>query len=842
MGRRAAPAVFATAAVVAVGIGMWLRSPWMSARPGWEHRPLPIARDAEPQAAFEHAAAKRQHAAGGDSVEALLAARLELESLTRYSSRLGRPLAPAEARLAVKSGVGAWEAIGPGNVGGRTRTLVIHPDDPLVMYTGGVSGGVWKTVDGGAWWMPIGDEFVNLAVNSMALHPSDPELLFVGTGEGYFREEVRGTWLPLRGAGIFVSDDGGDSWRRLASTVGEDFHWVNDLVFSPHHPERLYAATRTGVWQSDDLGESWRRTLDPDARGGCLDLVVRDDLAVDWVFAACGTLEQATVWRLRNVPGAQWAPVLAAPGMGRTSLALAPSRQRTIYALSANNSAAGLGGHDQALHAVFRSDAGGDPGSWRATVRFDDPVKLNTLLLENPAASSYRDCGWYANNVIVPMGWYCNTIAVDPVDPEVVWAGGVDLFRSDDGGHNWGLASYWWLDQGQRTFVHADQHAIVFAHGYDGVGNREMLVANDGGVFRTANARASVATGADAVCNPSRPAMSWHDLNHNLGITQFYHGAVRPGGDEYLGGTQDNGTQLGSDRNGPEGWRRILGGDGGYVAYDPRDPDVIYAMWQWFNLSRSNDGGLTFQNATAGLSEAGTGHFLFIAPFLLDPANPDRLWAGSRRMWRSDDGARSWAAASSVLVHGERVSALAVAPRDSDLVLAGTTDGRVYRCLAGATAVAATAWESSQPREGFVSWLAFDPSDGATVYATYAGFGGGPHVWRSRDRGETWQPVDGAGPDRVPDIPVHSIVVDPGDPARLFLGTDLGVLVSVNGGRSWMVENTGFAAAVTESLTLAETVDGSPLLFAFTHGRGAWRVPLAPTLPAPRPGSRRVGG
>lgn len=803
-------------------------------------RPPAAARDDDPGAAFEYAAMKRQAVDGRDPVEALLAAHAELERLPPYSSRLGRRLDPAEARVAAKSGVGTWESIGPGNVGGRTRTLVIHPDDPEVMYTGGVSGGVWKTVDGGAWWTPIGDDLANLAVNAMAMHPEDPEVLWVGTGEGYFREEVRGTWLPLRGAGIFVTEDGGDRWRRLPSTMGEDFHWVNDLVFSPHDPQRVYAATRSGVWQSDDLGESWRRTLDPGTTGGCLDLAVRDDLAVDWLFAACGTLEQATVWRLRAMPGDEWQPVLSEPGMGRTSLALAPSHQRTVYALSANNADAGLGGHDQGLHAVFRSDSGGEPGSWQATVRFDDPVKLNTLLLENPAASSYRDCGWYSSNVVVPMGWYCNVIAVDPVDPEVVWAGGVDLFRSDDGGRNWGLASYWWIDPGDRASVHADQHAIVFSRDYDGVSNRVMLSANDGGVHRTDNARAAVATGTNAVCDPSRTGMSWRNLNHNLGITQFYHGAATSGGTRYMGGTQDNGTQIGGDGVGSQGWRHILGGDGGYVAFDPRDPDVLYAESQWFNLSRSEDGGLSFDDATAGLSDAGSSNFLFIAPFVLDPSAPDRLWTGSRRLWRSDDGARRWSAASSPLYGMERVSTLAVAPEDSDLVLAGTTDGRIYRSRSATTTTAATSWSAAKPRDGFVSWLAFDPSDSSTAYATYAGFGGA-HVWRSRDAGESWEAIDGVGPDRVPDIPVHAVVVDPGDPLRLFLGTDLGVLVSVNGGLSWMVENTGFAAVVTESLAIAPGDDGEPVLFAFTHGRGAWRVPLAPALPAPRRGGSRVG-
>ena len=126
-----------------------------------------------------------------------------------------------------------------------------------------------------------------------------------------------------------------------------------------------------------------------------------------------------------------------------------------------------------------RSTAGGNPGSWRVRVDNTDPEKLNTLLLTNPAGASYADCGWGEENSWTPMGWYCNVIAVDPVDPDVVWAPGVDLFRSEDGGRSWGLASYWWARDFGPSFVHADQHAIVFHPDYDGVSNTSMFSATE---------------------------------------------------------------------------------------------------------------------------------------------------------------------------------------------------------------------------------------------------------------------------------------------------------------------------------------------------------------------------
>lgn len=812
-------------------------------------RKPPLVREDDPGAAAAYAAALRAPLdPATDPVEAAVRARRQLDRLPRVSLRLRSRLpaitdaAPgALATVVTLHALARWEPLGPGNIGGRSRTLLIDPDDPDVMLMGGVSGGLWRTRDGGASWRPLTDRLPNLAVNALVRDPLDHDRLYLGTGEGYLREEVRGTWLPLRGAGIFTSPDRGATWQRLAATAGSDFWWVNDLAASANHRGRLYAATRTGVWQSDDGGDSWQQSLAVDVTGGCLDLELRSDHPNDWLYAACGTLDQATVYRRVVRAGTAWEPVLSEPGMGRTTLAVAPSDPDVIYALAASNQPAPNGGPDQGLLAVYRSTSGGNPGSWQAQVRNTDSDRLATLILTNPAAASYRECGWYDQNSYVQMGWYCNVIAVDPVDPDVVWAAGVDLFRSDDGGRSWGLASYWWLDASYPTFAHADQHRIAFHPGYDGGANRTLFVTNDGGIFRTDDARAPVGRGAAAICDPAASAVVWRPLNHDLGVTQFYHGAAWPDGRTWIGGTQDNGTLLGGETYGVNRWQHVWGGDGGYVAVDPDDPSRVYAESQNLGFVRSTDGGRTFDDATNGITDPGS-WFLFVTPFLLDPHRPQRLWTGGRRLWRTDNGAGSWTAASTLVPAGARVSAIAALPGDGDVVLAGTTAGDILRTDSAGSAGGSTQWDVTRPRDGFVSSLAPDPADPATVYATYAGFGGA-HVWRSRDGGASWQAIDGAGATGVPDAPVHVLAVDPTDSDTLLLGTDLGVLVSLDGGATWGAENTGFAAVVTEALDVVRPDDGPPLVYAFTHGRGAWRVRLAPAPDQPRrPAGRVTGG
>jgi len=719
----------------------------------------------------------------------------------------------------------AWEYLGPGNIGGRMRGFVIDPTDPDIIYACGVSGGVWKTTDGGASWGTATDQLANIAFNSLAMNPANPDVLYGGTGEGYFREEARGTGLPLRGAGIFVTEDAGATWSRLPSTETEDFYWVNDIVVSRADPRRIYAATRTGVWRSADEGATWTKVLATSAKGGCLDLASRSDTSSDFLFASCGTFDQATVYRCPAAEGTGvWEPVLWEPGMGRTSLAIAPSDQRVVYGLSASNVASPTNPYAQGLFAVYRSSNEGAAGTWSARVRNTNPNPLDNLLLTNPIAANAVRCRWEdQQDVVVNMGWYCNVIAVDPADPDIVWAAGVDLFRSNDGGRNWGIASYWWANPQQSSYVHADQHNIVFHPGYDGVSNQTMYAACDGGVYRTDSARSAVGLATDDLCHPAGSSVRFVGLNHALGVTQFYHGAVFPGAKRYMGGTQDNGTIMGSDTAGPERWSFVYGGDGGYAAIDPNNPSVIYVQSQYFDLEKSTDAGATFVPSRRGIP--GSESFIFIAPFTMDPNNSQTLWTGGLQLWRSTDGAASWVPASLNFGGTSQASAIAVAPGRSERVVVGTNSGRILTCDAALSSDSSTNWSRSQPRAGFVTWVAFDPANADVVYATYGGFGG-PHLYRSRDGGSSFESVGTEGSSPIPDVPVHCVLADPGRRSRLFLGTDVGVLVSEDGGETWAVENTGFASAVTEYLTLGTGTDGSRYLFAFTHGRGAWRVRL----------------
>jgi hypothetical protein len=742
-----------------------------------------------------------------------------------HSTRDGGVILPAGPTLDAADGdlLGTWEPLGPSNQGGRTRQLVIDPTNADIMYAAAVGGGVWKSTDAGTSWNQLTDLLLpNIAVVSLAMDPKNPQVLYAGTGEGVFNGDA------IRGAGMFKTTDGGATWAPLTATVpaagvAGDFSYVFNIVVSSRSSQRLYASTRTGVFRSNDGGSSWAKLIDGVPVNGCHDIVMQTRRAVGYVFAACGTFAQATIHRALDSATSSFAPVFTTANMGRTSLAIAPSNESFVYAMSASNAA---GNYNNGLLGVFRSTANGNPGSWTTQVSNTNSTKLNTLLLTNPVYGFLSDCG-FGSTQFFNQGWYDNVIAVDPADPNRVWAGGIDLFRSDDGGVNWGLASYWWFSKGvDAQYAHADQHVIRFHPGYNGATNKIMYVASDGGVFRTDDARAAVGTTVANVCGtPVAGGVTWTELNNDYVTMQFYHGSAYPDGETFFGGTQDNGTWRGTTAS--AAWTNLLGGDGGYTAVDTKGDanaanDVLFAEYTGLSIQRSTNGGITFSSATTGISDTG---FQFIAPFAMNTANRQQLWTGGFYIWRTTNQGTNWVRASTITAGLGSVSATATAPGNSNNVIVGMSDGYIHYNTAALSTTSATNWPVTRPRAEFLSSVAFDPTNASIAYATYGTFSG-LSVYKTIDSGATWVAIPGAGVNALPRVPAHAVAVDPTNPSRIYVGTDIGVYTSLDGGASWYREVTGFGNVSVEHLEINGS--GTKRLFAFTHGRGAWRVDLNP--------------
>jgi photosystem II stability/assembly factor-like uncharacterized protein len=653
------------------------------------------------------------------------------------------------------------------------------------------------------------------------MDPYNSQILYAGTGEGYFGFD------NILGDGIYKTINGGQSWNHLDSAFISNT--INDIVISKVNSNTIYAATVTGVLKSNDAGQTWANILSHTNNGGCLDLEIKNNNSVDYLFVSCGTLGEATVYRNTNAINTpnSWLPVLVPdPNRGRTTLAIAPSNQQVVYALSASNETDP--DKKDGLYKVYKSTTSGS--SWFVPVDNNTTDKPSRALLSEPISTSYIECGFGSQNYYSNQGWHNNSITVDPLDEDRIWAGGVALFRSDDGGFTWGEASYW-PSLSSDQYVHADIHSIVFHPNYNGSSNTTLLVANDGGIFKTTNANDAVASTEYAfpdspLCGSQYIEVNWQKLNNGYAVTQFNHGAIFPSGDSYWGGTQDNGFLWGSQATGLD-WQRILGGDGSHVEINKDNSNILYANTIGMNFRKSINAGVSFQSATNGFLNFSA---LFVNPFAIDPNNQQRLWiASSEYIYRTDNAADTWSRANSNLLN-ILGSALAVSPINSDLVLVGTASGNIHKTLNATTATASTIWSVSTPRGGHVTSLTFNPNNDNEVIATYGSLHGGAHIWKSTDAGDTWFAIDGSGFNSVPNIPVLSLAYDSLNTDIMFAGTDLGVLITYDGGENWSNANANVLPKTpTEHLAFVDTPQFTGI-YAFTYGRSVYRMTVDANL------------
>ncbi|MGZ8747206.1 MAG: WD40/YVTN/BNR-like repeat-containing protein [Mycobacterium sp.] len=728
-------------------------------------------------------------------------------------------------RARVISGLGAaaspWTWLGPHNWGGRSRAFVVNPVDRNVMLAGGTTGGIWRSEDAGASWAPLTDTFSNISVGVLELDPNNPQVVYAGTGEAYFK--ARG---EHRGNGIMKSTDGGISWSFLASTTGRrEFHYVGDIEVSHHDSNRVYAATGTGVWLSTDGGASWgdEPVLASGAQEtsvGCLELALRNDMTPDVVFASCGHQDDPDgVYRSESGGIKEsWERVLPAGAdpIGVTALAIAPGDQNVMYASISNT--------QKSAYGLFRSTEGGVAGSWQ--LRADPQTGPDWL----------KNCRFPKSP---GQGGYDNVVAVDPTNADRVWVGGIDLFRSDDGGATLRIASDWQLSPVDGTpYAHADQHVIAFDPAYDGNTNRTVYFANDGGLFRTDDDRGDLAA---SVCK-NVSGITFTSMNNGFGIAQFVGGAVSDDGNIVVGGTQDNGT-FRLDKGAGTDWVSIFGGDGGNGAIHPKGAWVIVSTYYASFVRLTGDAATGGEcrddncvyarggNMCAGLDSRGEQScdsyefFGFYPPLERDPRDANVLWAGGKKVWRTLDVGDKWVAVSDVLSEDyPYITALAVGATNGNLVYAGTTDGQLFRST-NALSEQPT-WDDVDPGNTLptaqISSIAIDPANEGTVLVGFQSFDG-RQLWRSASGGP-WEAVDTS----IPDTPVNAIAINPHNTAMIYVGTDVGIFESLDGGDTWRVANENLATTLVNRLVFRPD---STELYAFTHGRGVYLVDVGDVSP-----------
>ncbi len=667
-----------------------------------------------------------------------------------------------------------WTERGPFNVGGRTRSLVVDPDNHNRLWAGAVSGGIWYSPNAGGSWTPVDDWMSNLAICCMVMDPTDPDVIYAGTGEGFFNADAIG------GQGIFRSTDRGLNWSQLPSTAGWDT--VNRIAVSHENSDLILASQRYGgIFRSTDGGETWANpqwaqgsfyvAFDPtNAAKAVAHLIDYDWDLNQWFHRAIYSTNGGLTWSTA-------AGLEALYGFGsRIELAYAASDPRIVYASCATN-----GGK------IWRSTDGGRS------------YQLQTL-----------------NGYSTGVNWYANPLWVDPTDPDVLVTGGYDFYRSMDGGVTLTRISAGYMMTAQP---HVDNHFITHTPGYDGIGNRRVYVCTDGGVWRTNDIyTASTNSG-------------WINRDRNYRTTQFYGAAGDGETGLIIGGTQDNGTLR--SISGSDDAHLMFGGDGGFCAVDPTDPNYCYGEYIFLQIHRSTDGGLTAGYIFDGIADAGNSAN-FIAPFILDPNDPDTMLAGGRRLWRTND-VKHIAGPTWQEIRGpgsDHISAISVSPGDSDIIWIGLNNGEVHRTTDGTavnptwTAVDANLPPDNPLPDRYIERILIDPDHRDTVYVALGGFSP-DNLWRTRDGGRTWVDVTGSGATGLPNAPINGLTRHPDRPDWIYVGTEVGVFASIDGGENWSTTNDGPADASVDELVF---LHNSATLLAATHGRGLFTADLTPPL------------
>jgi photosystem II stability/assembly factor-like uncharacterized protein len=657
---------------------------------------------------------------------------------------------------------GGWTFLGPRDLGGPTRALVIHPTDPSRMWVACAAGGVWRSLDAGRSWSPVDDPLLsNVSVLSLVLDPSNPRTLYAGTGPAERARE------STPSAGIFKSSDAGATWTQLDATVGGAWGAVNRLAIA-RDGSTLLAATRLGLFRSVDHGASFQPVGAP-ANVEILDVDFHPSDR-----ARCLAAGKSQVLRSTD-SGTTWQASTGLPDLGpnndfgRTELTFAKADPEFVYASVNNNQG-----------EIYRSTDGG-----------------RTFVLRSRDATDY----------LANEGWYHNTIwAGDPRDPNLVIVGGLDLYRSTDGGAGLEQISFWYRSPQSPAAHH---HAIVESPLYDGVQNKVVYFGNNGGIYQAEDVRTVTSF------------QGWQVMNKGYSATQFNGAAGDSRSQKLVGGTRSSGTLI-SGLEGSGTWAVMFGGQGGLCAIDPTDPQYVYGEYVNLRIFRSTDGGRTASFIFEGIPDAGDfARSNSIAPFVLDRNDPKVMLAGGSSLWRSRnvrDAAPQWGPIKAEA--GSPISAIAVAAKDSNIIWVGHNDGQVFKTVDGLKAL--PAWErlhkgGTQLPGRVCTRIVIDPGNPEVAYVTFGGFSGA-NLWKTTNGGTSFQALG----DSLPAAPIYCLAIHPADSQWLFLGNQYGVFTSRDGGLTWSKTNEGpVNSPVRQLFWMNQSV------VAATYGRGMFQIDVA---------------
>jgi len=692
-----------------------------------------------------------------------------------------------------------WQFVGPNNfetpagpVTGRVNAVVYDPADDNTFYIGAAIGGVWKTTDRGKNWVPLSNAWPFEAISSIAIDPKNSKILYVGTGDFHGSDK--------QSFGLMKSTDGGATWTNLGrAEFGETS--VSKIVIDPENSDVIVLTCGRGrqgygqVWRSTDAGKTWKAVITDFAEWAEVAVSHIRVYGDRWYYAVGWTGSEGKVYRSAD-RGATWTALKTPLSPGEQfglSIATSPQYEDNVYLLAGKD------------HKVFYSyDAGNTWGDATADSRH---------MMQEPWQ---WDRVWY--------DWYirCSTAHQVPGSrpADVLYVGLKGLFQSTS------LKSWKHVENG-----HVDQHDLAI----DPREPEQMLIGNDGGVY---------------LVEHEGGVLSLQSLNARLGITQFYKGAFSASDPNVmLGGTQDNGTAVAEGRF--NRWKFVNVGDGGSSAISPTNNNVQFttAAIGAYGVYRTDDRWSTSKNITPpnvprpprrGQIE----EIPKLTALTMDPNGSGLLWWATNYLYVWNDNSQKWFPLNLSTWNAESrswdplhlrgaITTIAVAPRNSFWFYTGSADGTVLMSeFLGADVKIINFRATTVLPHRSVTSISVNPVNQDNILVGLGGSDTGDigHVWRcdntTNDAWRNWVDISGSGANRLPDIIVHAIARDPNDPGNVFfVGTDLGVFYTDDGGANWYDVTLPFGLP---SVPVYDLVAAGSYLYAVTWGRGIWRAKIGP--------------
>jgi photosystem II stability/assembly factor-like uncharacterized protein len=704
-----------------------------------------------------------------------------------------------------------FRSIGPA-AGGRVCRAAGVPGDPLTYYAATAAGGVWKSADGGLSWKPIFDDQPVSSVGSLAVAPSDPNVLYVGTGEANIRGNVEA------GNGIYKSEDAGKTWKHVWKQTGQ----IGTMIVHPANPDVAFAAVlghaygpnpERGVYRTTNGGKDWQKVLGKDQDTGASD-VCFDPSSPRTLFAG--------LWQARRRP---WDLTSGGPGSG-------------LYVSH--------DGGDSWTQLVPPPDESTDPGEaptgkkyckglptgiWGkigVAVAPSDRRRVYALIEADKGGLFRSDDGGDTWKLINPShalrqrAWYYSTLTVDPGNANVVWCPQVPMLRSIDGGV---------VFREVKGLHHGDNHDLWI----DPKNPRRIIGSNDGGVDISTNG-----------------GETWHAPH--LAIAQFYHVSADTRTPYHLSGTmQDLGTASGPsnslDAHGipPTEWHPVGGGETGFTASDPTDPNIVYAGEYGGYISRYDErtrqaksiGVYPFDPSGHGASDLKY-RFQWTAPILISPHDPRVIYHAANVLFKSSDAGMHWERISPDLTTNDRdkqkwsggpitgdntgaeyyctIFAIAESPRQKGVLWAGSDDGLVHVTTdGGKNWTNVTKNIPDMPQWGTVDCIEASPFDAHTAYVVVDAHrldDPRPYLYRTGDLGQTWKRLTDGLPQ---DVYLHAVREDPKHRGLLYVGTEAGVAFSVDDGARWRQLKLNLPPVAVTDLVVKDDD-----LVVGTNGRSIW--------------------